>query len=216
MCIGGHFDHSEEVTYVGGCKCYFEGVDMDRFWFDDLYELYKKCGGRKTNVNFYYNLQISKMMEAYRGVGVPINIYVIEEVDDPLMAMDLEGNILPNEINVQERNDESMQLVPYEEEKMNKLLSGINFDDEFEAVRTQHFTQFSATVGVDKEYSSKEKEKEKAPIVEEEAKNESNAPVVDNRKKPRDERLRPTSYANKGKGKAVLEDEDEISRREVK
>ncbi|PIM99194.1 hypothetical protein CDL12_28315 [Handroanthus impetiginosus] len=164
--IGGHFDYSEEVTYVGGCKYYFEGVDMDRFWFDDLYELYEKCGGRKTNVNFYHSmpgyplnmglqlinrmedLQILKMVEAYRGVEVPINIYVVEEVDNPLMAMDLEGNILLNEINVHERNDKSMQLVPYEEEKMNKLLSGINFNDEFEAAGTQPSTQFSATVGV--------------------------------------------------------------------
>ncbi|PIN24365.1 hypothetical protein CDL12_02898 [Handroanthus impetiginosus] len=158
MWVGGHFEHSPVVKYVGGVYYYYEDIDLDKFWFDDLYKLYERCGGQKTNVNFYYNrpgypldmglrlinrlidVAIGEMVEAYRGTELPISIYV-EELDDPLVSMDEDGNLLPNRMTVEKRNEESMQLVPYGQDKMSTLLHGINFDDEFEEMATQQFTQ---------------------------------------------------------------------------
>ncbi|PIN16603.1 hypothetical protein CDL12_10742 [Handroanthus impetiginosus] len=116
MRVGGRLDHTDGVKYVGGVKYYYENIDLDRFWFEDLYSLYGMSGGTCTNVNFYYtppghpldlyslrlincmtHFAILEMIQGYKGVQIPISIYV-EELDDPLLVLDPKGNILPNKM----------------------------------------------------------------------------------------------------------------------
>ncbi|PIN19662.1 hypothetical protein CDL12_07654 [Handroanthus impetiginosus] len=120
MWVGGHLDCINGVKYVGRVKYYYENIDLDRFWFENLYSLYGMSGGTCTNVNFYYtppghpldlyslrlinrmaDFAILEMIQSYKDVQIPISIYV-EELDDPLLVLDPKGNILPYKMHVKE------------------------------------------------------------------------------------------------------------------
>ncbi|KAK4417832.1 hypothetical protein Salat_2195900 [Sesamum alatum] len=67
------------------------------------------------------------MVRVYDGVDVPVVIYV-EEVCDPLLVIDTQGNILPN---IMAGGDKDAE--------MNLLMSDIDFTDDYESVATQQF-----------------------------------------------------------------------------
>ncbi|KAK4426785.1 hypothetical protein Salat_1447200 [Sesamum alatum] len=67
------------------------------------------------------------MVRVYDGVDVPVVIYV-EEVCDPLLVIDTQGNILPN---IMAGGDKDAE--------MNLLMFGIDFTDNYESVETQQF-----------------------------------------------------------------------------
>ncbi|KAL0433327.1 UNVERIFIED_CONTAM: hypothetical protein Slati_2667000 [Sesamum latifolium] len=67
------------------------------------------------------------MVRVYDEVDVPVAIYV-EEVCDPILVIDTQGNILPNIMTGGDKDAE-----------MNSLMSGIDFTDDYERVATQQF-----------------------------------------------------------------------------
>ncbi|KAL0387445.1 UNVERIFIED_CONTAM: hypothetical protein Sradi_2626300 [Sesamum radiatum] len=70
---------------------------------------------------------IGEMVRIYNEVDVPVTIYV-EEVCDPLLVIDTQGNILPKIMTGGDKDAE-----------MNLLMSGIDFTDDYESVATQQF-----------------------------------------------------------------------------
>ncbi|KAL0431527.1 UNVERIFIED_CONTAM: hypothetical protein Sradi_0778700 [Sesamum radiatum] len=132
---GGKFVDDKKSKYVGGIKKVFEGVDIDYLGMYELGIMYDKCGGRKGTMNFYYKVSglplelglrrinnecpdicICDLENQYRGIDLPIEIYVDEMDCEPIQTLDEEGNVVPTQ----------------QEEEIRCLLDGVNFDDDLE------------------------------------------------------------------------------------
>ncbi|KAG8363911.1 hypothetical protein BUALT_Bualt19G0071700 [Buddleja alternifolia] len=155
MCINGRMVHSYETVYKGGQKHEFL-IDLDLLNLPLLYELYNKCGGTKSTADFYYllsgysmemgvkrifpnmldlnmvDLNMVNLVEKYGGIdsGIPIRIWV-EEICDPVIVLDTQGNILPSKA----------QTHLSKEEQLKFLLTDIDFNDTYESIATQEFTK---------------------------------------------------------------------------
>ncbi|KAG8372772.1 hypothetical protein BUALT_Bualt12G0101600 [Buddleja alternifolia] len=148
MWIGGKFVEGAnlKLKYEGGHKHKFVNVDLDRFNLDDISEMYGKCGGKKPIVNFYFkrpgvslemglrtinklipDLSIQDLINCYEGLEDPVVLYA-EEIDDAIES------ILTNEDNAPD------------ETEMRLLMSGIDFNDEYEQAATQQFMETETCV----------------------------------------------------------------------
>ncbi|KAG8380973.1 hypothetical protein BUALT_Bualt06G0072100 [Buddleja alternifolia] len=103
MWIGGKFvDMGSRLVYEGGKKKIFEDVDLDRFSLDDIFEMYTKCGGKCSIVDFYFkrpgvaleiglrtinrhlpDLSIGEMAAAYEGLECNVVLYA-EDIAAPI------------------------------------------------------------------------------------------------------------------------------------
>ncbi|KAK4397521.1 hypothetical protein Sango_1588700 [Sesamum angolense] len=101
-----------------------------------MYELgimYEQCGGKKGTMNFNYKVPglplelglrrinnecpdtcICDLENQYRGLDLPIEIYVEEMDCEPIQALDQEGNVVSTQ----------------QEEEMRCLLDGVDFGDD--------------------------------------------------------------------------------------
>ncbi|KAG8380808.1 hypothetical protein BUALT_Bualt06G0055000 [Buddleja alternifolia] len=78
------------------------------------------------------DLSMVQLVEKYHGIDpkIPIKIWV-EEICDPIIVLDTQGNILPSE----------PQIPLSKEEQLKFLLTDIDFNDTYESNATQEFTK---------------------------------------------------------------------------
>ncbi|KAG8373997.1 hypothetical protein BUALT_Bualt11G0085100 [Buddleja alternifolia] len=122
MWIGGKFvEQGSKSTYEGGHKNVFVDVDLDTFNLDDITEMYVKSGGKRTIVNYYFKRSGVTLEIGLRTTNMHLPDLSIDE-----MAVAYESIInSPEEI------------------EMRLLMSGIDFNDEYEENATQKFMEAS-------------------------------------------------------------------------
>ncbi|KAG8363568.1 hypothetical protein BUALT_Bualt19G0036000 [Buddleja alternifolia] len=150
MWINGRMVHSPRTMYKGGQKHEFI-MDLDLLNLPLLYELYYKCGGTKSVVDFYYllpgysmemgvkrispymvDLNMVQLVEKYHDIDPEIPITIgVEEIFDPVIVLDTQGNILPSK----------PQIPLSKEEQLKFLLTDIDFNDTYKSITTQEFTK---------------------------------------------------------------------------
>ncbi|KAL0288022.1 UNVERIFIED_CONTAM: hypothetical protein Scaly_2746300 [Sesamum calycinum] len=111
-----------------------------------MYELgimYEQCGGKKGTMNFYYKVPglplelglrrinnecpdicICDLENQYRGLDLPIEIYVEEMDCEPIQALDQEGNVVSTQQEEEMRLDKGKRKISYAENQ-----SSSEFDD---------------------------------------------------------------------------------------
>ncbi|KAG8388130.1 hypothetical protein BUALT_Bualt02G0093900 [Buddleja alternifolia] len=144
MWVNGKMLRSSTVKYVGGQMHKFVS-DLDMLSYQSLVDMYMSCGGRKSVVNFYFkkpgvpldvglrtirydlvDITMCDLVGAYDGLDPDIHIPIwVEEIADPIAVIDAKGNPL-----------DLMELLS---DKRNYLLTGIDFNDSYEADAIQGF-----------------------------------------------------------------------------
>ncbi|KAG8383701.1 hypothetical protein BUALT_Bualt04G0041300 [Buddleja alternifolia] len=155
MWVNGKMVHTPTKKYVGGQKHEFY-IDLDVLNLAALYQMYIKYGGRRHVVDFYYirlgwsfdiglrlirndlgDMVMCVLVRHFDGLGpgIPIEIWV-DEVDDPVVPFATPMNMVPLQ----------MEVPLSQEDKLQFLLTDIDFNDSYESVATQEFSR-----GVDDE-----------------------------------------------------------------
>ncbi|KAG8387639.1 hypothetical protein BUALT_Bualt02G0042300 [Buddleja alternifolia] len=110
LWVGCVIEWLPKVRYFGGRRMVFQDIDKDRFFYNDLMDMYAKAGGTAYCVTMYYSTPgqtldtgirtlsgdrgVIDLIREYQGLNV-IPIYIVDKADR-ILSMDSQGNVVPN------------------------------------------------------------------------------------------------------------------------